>query len=364
MNKQKQIQISSVELKHFRCFKHLKLDLQAPYILLEGANGTGKTSILEALYYACYLRSFRTYSPRELVAFDTDGFFVKVGVQSTDAVQHDIQIGFSKNKRLVKVDQKPVASYKELMSYYRIISLTEEDLALVQGSPQCRRLFIDQMLLLLEPSYGKLLKEYRQIVDQRNAFLHRSSNNQELYKVLTQQLWSHSRHIEKKRTELTAQLSEKIGLLRERFIEKELEVKLLYRAKQQLGSNFEQFYDEMGGLQEQEFRYKRSLIGAHLDDINVKLSDRQSRLYASRGQQKLIVLLLKVAQLQILAQMGCPTIFLLDDFMTDFDEKHAQELLLALESLDSQLIFTSPVQGGFLSQSLKGRAGQIVKLTH
>src|SRR5579872_1217840 len=141
--------IKRVVLKNFRCFKNYVLDLHERVILLEGANGVGKTSFLEALYYACYLRSFRSHSPKELVTFGQNGFFMQIEVANNlynHEFFHDIQIGFSQTKKLVKVDQKTISSYKELMRIYRVISLTEDDLELIKGSPQVRRTFMDQAL--------------------------------------------------------------------------------------------------------------------------------------------------------------------------------------------------------------------------
>lgn len=359
------IQISSIELKNFRCFNHLKLTFEAPYILLEGANGSGKTSILEALYYACYLRSFRTSSPRELVTFNKDGFFVKIEIQATDGLKHDIQIGFNQNKRLVKVDKKPIRSYKDLMSYYRIVSLTEDDLELINGSPQFRRLFLDQMLLLMKPSYGVLLKAYRRIVDQRNALLHESRKEDKYTLILAEQLWNKAKEIQQNRLDLISQVADKVTELISEFVDDKIKISISYRSRHPLCDSFDQFYSKvLKRLHEQEQRYKRSLFGAHLDDISISWGGHYVRAYASRGQQKLILLILKIAQLQILAQSGSPSIFLLDDFMTDFDEKHVLKLISALKSIDSQLIFTSPIHEGFLAATLKKKMSQTLKLTY
>lgn len=355
--------ISSIEVKNFRCFSHKTFDLSAPYVLLEGVNGIGKTSLLEALYYSCYLRSFRTHSPKELISFNEKELFVKVGIDSMDGLSHAIQIGMSHSKRLVRVDQRPISSFKELLEYYRIISLTEDDLTLIQASPQYRRLFLDQMLLLLNPEFGHILKEYRHIVDQRNAWLQQHKQDEQTYRVLTQQQWKLAHIIEIKRRKLLDDLYEHVRILSTQYLSNAYEITFSYRPKKELGASFEEFYSDIGRLKEQEFRYGRSLFGAHLDDILITFQDRFSRMYASRGQQKLILLLLKIAQLHILNNMDCPSIFLLDDFMTDFDEKRALELISALDSLGTQLIFTSPTRDSLLAQSVSQQGGHIIKLT-
>ena len=112
--------VKSIYLKDFRCFEQTVIDLDSPIVLICGANGTGKTSLLEALYYGCYLRSFRTHTSRDLVALGKESFFVKFlvhdGMQE-NKIDHTIQIGFAHNKRLVKIDNKAAVSYKDLLSY-------------------------------------------------------------------------------------------------------------------------------------------------------------------------------------------------------------------------------------------------------
>src|SRR6185437_4207831 len=127
----------------------------------------GKTSLLEALHYLCYLRSFRTYSPRDLLKFGQENFFVKISCIQQNLDVCEVQVGFSGKKKLVKINQKTVSSYKELMDYYRIITLTEDDLFLINGAPERRRAYLDQAILLQEPTFLTPLRELRQVADHR-----------------------------------------------------------------------------------------------------------------------------------------------------------------------------------------------------
>lgn len=359
--------ITRVHLKNFRCFTKYQIDFTAPFILLEGVNGAGKTSFLEALYYTCYLRSFRTHSPKELIKFGTDGFFIEVEVTNnlyTHEFMHDIQIGFSHNRKLVKIDKKPIASYKELMHAYRVISLTEDDVGLIKGGPQTRRIFMDQALLLTNPEYLTLLRTYRQIVEQRNALLNQHKLNPDSYTILTEKLWEYTRLIQETRIASITQFGSQVSELARDYFDIDLSISFAYRPKYEPGNSLQEFTENNPLLYDRELRYKRTLFGAHLDDFLIQFQKQHAKMYASRGQQKLIVLLIKMAQAKQLQQSGLGGILLLDDFMTDFDKIRAGQLITALENLKSQLIFTCPLQGEMFTNELERRNAQVVKLTH
>jgi DNA replication and repair protein RecF len=116
-------------------------------------------------------------------------------------------------------------------------------------------------------------------------------------------------------------------------------------------------------LYQQEQTFGRSLFGAHLDDIAIHFQNKGSKAFASRGQQKLIVFLLKIAQLQELVHLKGPSILLVDDFMADFDTDRIKALLILLESLKCQLILTSPTSTGDFPDTLRQMGAQIASLS-
>jgi DNA replication and repair protein RecF len=347
------VQISRLELKNFRCFDTKTLDLDAPLVLIQGNNGSGKTSLLEALHYMGYLRSFRTSNSRELIKLDSTAFFIKAICASATSEMHELQVGFSPQKRLVKVNQSTVSSFKELMDFYRIVTLTEDDLALVKEGPAYRRSFIDHALILLEPELLITFKEFKKIVDQRNALLQRSLEDNALYAIWTEKLWHSSQIIARKRMELLAKFEVDVNELSKSYVLGDVAIAIAYSSKvESTAAMCERRF------REQEFRFKRSLFGAHLDDYIITFENKQSRFYASRGQQKLIVLLFKIAFLRALSVQRGPALFVLDDFMTDFDEERVRLLIPLITSLSNQLIFTSPAQEGFFEKIIMAQGAQ------
>ena len=354
--KTKQLQLASIYLKDFRCFDQTTIDLDSRIVLICGSNGTGKTSLLEALYYGCYLRSFRTHLSRDLIALGKESFFVKFLIRDgsqDNLVDHTIQIGFANNKRLVKVDNKTTVSYKDLLSYYRIVSLTEDDLKLIQDGPEERRSFLDQALLLNDAEFITKMRKYRIVLENRNALLQHHNIDQEAYFIWSKKLWEHTSGIQAVRKQLLSELEAEVNIMLHQYIDENLSLSFVYQAKKSSDSAFDTFWQKNStDLMRLESQFKRTLFGAHIDDFNVILEGKKSRTYASRGQQKMIVLLVKIAQIKQLSQKNGPIIFLLDDFMTDFDVERGKALLSALFELNCQLIFTSPQRDSALESAL------------
>jgi DNA replication and repair protein RecF len=357
------VRIREIELKNFRCFSGAKIQFDNPIVLIEGNNGSGKTSLIEAFHYSCYLRSFRTHVPRDVLQFGSDTFFIAISFESDGGLQHELQVGFSGKKRLIKLDGKVISSFKELFEYYRVITTTEDDLDLIKGGPDERRSFIDQAIVLYNPEFVTALRSLRKVIDQRNMFLQSPRVDNDLYAVWTQQLLEKSQLVQQIRSEALAHLSIEAQGLLNNYFHGEIAISFEYISK--LGDS-----EAHGGdrelidvnLYSRERRFGRSLFGAHLDDVAIKIHGKRARAFASRGQQKLLVVLLKVAQLKGLAKQKGSAIFLLDDFMTDFDDANNDILLEVLATLQTQLIFTCPTRRSGLVDRLVHAGAQVLSL--
>lgn len=359
------LRIEQLELRNFRCFEHKVIDLNYPLVLIEGDNGVGKSSIVEALYYACFMRSLRTHLPRELIRSGADYFFIQVQcrkiLQATE-FKHQVSVGFEQNKKLVKIDQKIIYSFKELMELYKVITITEDDLFILKGSPESRRSFIDQFLLIVDPDYAHHLRTLRTIADNRSACIRQGKNSGPLYEILTKQLWDASYVVQQRRVEILTQLDNEIQKVAKIF-NSAISIGFTYVSKKKLLADYEQFIAHNPNLGAQELIMQRSLFGAQLDDIWVDFNESITRIFASRGQLKLTIMLIKLAQVFYLQTMGQSAILILDDFMTDFDSYYAQQLLELLISTKNQLIFTAPTGLSSFISLLKDRACHHVKIT-
>lgn len=411
--------INSILLKQFRCFSNKTLNFKKPIVLIEGPNGSGKTSILEALHYACYLRSFKTRTTKELINFDENSFSIKIQLsnqydhenhenrENIDKNQENSRFAFSlkedelasapkkndhennnhencdndfyknvdankdfdKNindekitiftgysyspaKRVVKINNLQIDSHKELLENYRAVTVTDDDVFVIKGYPENRRLFLDQTLLLINPDYGKLLKKYNDVLVQRNALLASLKIDQDSYDLWTDQIMNLAEQIRENRKNLIVSIEKIVNNLLEKFFDLEPSVKLSYKLKEQK-PNF--------ALQRQEQFSKRSLVGSHLDDLSINFNEKSSKQYSSKGQQKLVSTLLKIAYYA--SQDSQKSVFLLDDILSDLDDKKLKDLFKLLNSCQTQLIVTSPHNNPLLSKICSDYDHEIIDLS-
>ncbi|MGD1997551.1 MAG: DNA replication and repair protein RecF [Candidatus Dependentiae bacterium] len=342
--------LHKLTLKNFRCFEQVALSLgSGSRLVIEGRNGSGKSSIIESLHYCCYLRSFRGGSTTALMRSGGDkSFFIKLEGAHDDGEPFVIQVGYGEGKKLVKVNDKVVHTYKAVMDHYRVVSVAAHDLSLIQEGPDFRRTFLNNYCLLRDPACADLLRAHKQIVTQRNELLVCGGGGSSNMEIWTQQLWEKAEEITALREEALAALSDKVNNLYAQMDSGTAPISLRYvRRKRTAGQSFADFWSGYQNSIGQERHMKRSLFGAHLDDVAIELGGKSARTYASRGQQKLILVLLKLAQVQVLAELQPQSgvLLLLDDVVTDFDRFILDKILALLDTLPCGVVLTSPVAG-------------------
>lgn len=346
--------IKKLKLRNFRCFEENEYNFDDRFVVIEGKNGAGKSSLLEALHYACYLKSFRTNSNQELINLEKDFFFVEIDLVH-DEVCDQIQVGFDVEQgKIVKFNQKPIISYRDLILQYRSITLCADDIVAVGGAPEYRRDLLNQSLFLLDPSRYSMFKMYKQIVEQRKGLLlqiqkvgEQGGYFYDQLLVWSEKLWVASFQIKNLRIEYLKALEVEVNrLLVEYFSVNEpgLQIKFRYASKNHESvDTFEEFWPAFYKKHHQsEIGMGRSFFGAHIDDFNIEFFGKKAKIYASRGQQKLIIFLIKISQLNFMRACGKPGVLLLDDFLTDFDKQKIDFGLNLLQNLLFQVFLTNP----------------------
>lgn len=341
-------------MRNFRCFDEQELVFHAPVLVLSGENGSGKTSILEAIFYASSLRSFKTRFPREMVRWGTTGCVLELIGGDANKDAWTLKICITKDgQRAVKLNGNTIdslESWHEIARQCKTISLSEEDLMIVGGAPEERRRFIDHAISLKNPSYLRQLITLKRIIRQKNSLLYSGRCSPAEFGTWTEQLDRISAEVREIREAFVKDLQDEVNyLLVEKMRTQSEQIRLSYEA---IKIPSDRFLMEMGA--------KRTLFGAHLDDMQIKYGEYPARQFASRGQQKLIAFLFKMAVISILK---APSLILIDDFMTDFDRLHGEMLSTLAQNLGGQVIFTAP-QTEVFTENLQELSVQKINLTH
>jgi len=343
------VRLTHLTLRNFRCFKKFDICFEQSLVVIEGHNGAGKSSIGEALYYACYLRSFRTHRADDIAHHETTYFFIELSGITADGDPYTIQVGCEEGIKKIKVNNALIHTYKELMDYYQVIMVSEHDMRLIQEGPEERRAWINQLCILRDARVVEQLRLQKHIVAQRTQLLIAQQGLTEYYRVWSEQLWENSHSLRQARQAALISLQKEVASLIESYRLTIPSITFTYKARAGADETFEAFWAQyQKTILQSEVLQRRTLFGAHLDDIVINWGGQNARLYASRGQQKLIVLLIKCAMVRVLqnSQEGPrPTLlFILDDFITDLDKGITASLIAIIQNLGCSVLITCPIQ--------------------
>jgi len=314
-------------IKNFRNLCDIELNFDSKINIFVGENGTGKTNLLEAVYFLGILKSFRTNQDRQLIKFNESEFYLSGKILKKNT-QVDINISVTSNQKKVKINNKILTKITDLIGQLRIVIFTPEDLNIIKGSPAIRRRFIDIELAQISPKYLYNLQRYLRIIKHRNQILSSIKKNRILdikeLEAWNDQLVETGIQIINKRKELIVKLNPLINEIYRQISGTQQELKIQYEPC----VIEENFREMLITKQNDEIRQEVSLIGPHRDDISFYINNVNSRYFASQGQQRTIAICLKLAELQnIYYQTQELPILLLDDVTSELDKKRREELL-------------------------------------
>ena len=343
------MKLAGLELKNYRNCTDLKLDLNSAKILIIGKNAQGKTNILESIYFLSALKSPRTSNNIELINFDADKFEIDAEIVKANT---DITLFYSYDREKAKeikingVKSRP----KDFKLVLKTVLFSTADLLLLRGNPQDRRDWLDRAISQIYPAYDDRLSKYDKIRVQKNNLLKDSAKtgslNETLLDVYNEQLVITGSNIIYLRKKFLKEI-EKIAVEKHRTISETETLKIDYDCS--FLKNDETEVDEIAerfklSLEErklEELRRCQACVGPHRDDIIFYINGNEAVKFASQGQQRTIVLALKLSELDIITdKTGDEPILLLDDVLAELDDIRQNYLLKSIGS-NTQTIITS-----------------------
>ncbi len=341
--------LTGLTLYNFRNFAHKSLSFASPLILITGQNGAGKTSVLEATGYSFLAHSFLGARPEQLIKAGEEQAFVSMCLAGESGERTITNVGWSRGgEKNIKIDNKVERTHKELAKILCPVAITQDDLGLINGSPETRRTFINQLQILLDGNCQAAWSGYKRAMVQRNALINANAttgSSTDVFAQWTKLMWQFGQQIQKWRIELLGKL-EPIFAQKIRFLELKKTVRLVYSPKVCLLSRDSESILADARLMAKEFALGHSAFGPHLDDFQIIANDLDAKHFASRGETKLLLIALKAAALELAKSGGYDkNLLLIDDLITDLDEHNLNKGLALILSAGCQTIITSPTQG-------------------
>lgn len=363
--------LRSLHLRHFRNYRDQEITFDAPKTILVGENAQGKTNLLEAVELLATLRSRRAARDRELVYQEERQAQIAATVERL-GVAHELVMELrSSGRRSLKVDGQVLRRQADFLGQVNAVVFSSLDLELVRGAPETRRHWLDGVLLQLEPVYLGLVEQYRQILRQRNALLKQdpaaAGDKFSQMAFWDAQLATTGSRIMRRRARLLQRL-EPLAAHWHRVISGGREtLTLTYRPQVPLPDPQAspeviqaQFLAEIRAKAAAEHSLGSSLVGPHRDEVELCINGAAARAYGSQGQQRTLVLALKLAELELIEQVvRDPPLLLLDDVLAELDLQRQNQLLEAIQERVQTLVTTTHL-GSFDASWLK--AAQILQV--
>jgi DNA replication and repair protein RecF len=370
------VRLARLAVTGFRNLGDQELEPHPRFTLIRGANGQGKTNLIEAAHYALTLRMLRQGKLRELITHSAASASVRVRV-ALEGIETRLAVGLAANggpaARELRREQTP-ASVDEYLLAGAVVAFTPDDLALIRGGPDRRRRMIDRAIFNRWPAYLGEARTYQRLLKSRNQLLRQRAAG-EVRESFEAQLWASGARVLVRRRDLVREISPFVVDAFERIGLGHGTVKIQYRSfengaeadldEAQLAAALqEEAQERLAVDQERGF----TALGPHADDVQFTLAGRSARSFASQGQARALILAVKVAEIENLrACLGHAPLLLLDDVSSELDPARNASLLAYLRGLPSQVLLTTtddaPLRASVGSESARWLVTQgIVKI--
>ena len=336
------MRVTRVSVRDFRSYERVDAALGEGLTVVTGANGAGKTNLLEALYLGCTGRSFRTANEREMVRFGSPATRVEVATRDEDG-NHLLAVGFQPGEpKRMTVDGARVERLADAPGRPLVAVFVPDRLELVKGTPSLRRAHLDQVVAALWPSRVATRRSYAQALAQRNALLARVRAGA----AAPDSLHTWDRELARHGLALMADRASALDAIRGLFVERAVELGLpdapdvAYRPRSRATEPGE-LVDELAERLTTDLERGFTGHGPHRDDLALTSGGRSLRSYGSQGQQRIALLALLLAEREaITARRSSAPLLLLDDVMSELDAER-RERLTTLVSGNGQAVITA-----------------------
>ncbi len=341
------MKIKRFRAEDFRNITVCDVEFSGGVNLLYGKNAQGKTNAIEGIYLFSRGRSHRTSDDREMIRFGTEGFRISIEYESLDGEESLEYACFGRERQRIKNGYK-LKSAAEMVGSFKSVLFYPDNLDLVKGGPEERRAFLNIAVAQCFPVYLSEYQRYKTALENRNSIL-KSDSKGHYYDESEPFAWSeqmakYAAYVHVKRREYLEMLS---PFVREIGLE-------LSEGREDISLSLDSDIEKIVDIATVESEYRRiftanldkermvgtSLYGPQRDDVKIEISGNLARSFASQGQQRSIVLAIKLAEGEVIKRLfGEYPVFLFDDVLSELDSGRRKYVIEGMR--DRQVIITS-----------------------
>lgn len=335
--------LRSLYLQQFRNYREAYFEFCPSLNLICGPNAQGKTSLLEAIYYLMFGRSFRPGLQKDLIQIGSHSFYLEA-IFSKHQVEQKLRLYVDENERKMILNSTPLPNVNHLLGLIQGVIMTPDDVNLVKGSPLLRRQFLDIQLAQVDPLYVHYLTRYAKAMRHRNQLLKQG-------KVASIESWEHEMahaagYIISQRRACIKELQTHCQKFYH-YLTKEMEtLSLEYSSRASICQNEAEIKEfhlmQYKKNRDRELAFGSTLVGPHKDDFWIGIGGRDARFFASEGQQRSCVAALHMGEWQCLKQKAHDVpLLMIDDVGISLDNQRRNRFLEQLASLGQVFLTTT-----------------------
>lgn len=347
------MRIKRLKVENFRNLERLDIEFSDGVNIIYGNNAQGKTNIIEAIYIFSFGKSFRANRDIELLKFDKEYFLSNIEIMKKDR-ELEMDFGFDKisNKKIIKVNGVIQKKISDIIGKLNVVVFKPEDIKIVTDAPSVRRKYIDYLISSISKGYLENITKYKKVLEERNTLLKEiklrlkgsknldetDSNFLDVYDKLLSKLNCEIYNERKKVIEKLNNYIYGIHLkLTENYINNE---KLHIKYVSNVEEDIQKMYNNLIKSRLNDINKGYTSFGIHRDDYIISINSLDVSIYGSQGQKKSSIISLKLSELKVIEEViGEKPVLLLDDYMSELDERRRLKFLDIIE--DIQIVITT-----------------------
>lgn len=352
-NKEEDLFLSALSLYNFKNFDEVKIEFNSKIICITGENGSGKTNLLDAIYYLSMGKSAFNSQDNQNIRHATDLFSITGEFEVRDQ-PIIIQCALKKGeKKILKVNQDDVARLSDHLGQYPIVLVAPDDADLVREDSSARRKFIDGILCQYSQEYLSNLIEYNRYLKQRNAALklmsEKNTIDKSLFETYDEKLIPLNTYLYDLRKDFVIKFVPYLNKNYKDISEDREQISLTHRSS----VSSEDFADKFRNNFKRDLLLQRTELGVHRDDFVFKINSHGLKKFGSQGQQKSFIISLKLAHYKFIQEEKQITpILLLDDIFDKLDDGRIDMLMKMVNTKNFGQIFITDARKNRIKQIL------------